>query len=294
MTRQDGQRTAAWKSSSSTRRARVSLEAEYNNRALVPDHMDVMNGWRRDAAAYRSEAPPISLSYGPTERQMVDVFRSASPVHGASLALFIHGGYWQALDGSWFSHCARGLNQSGIDVAVMTYDLSPTVRVGEIILQARQAAAMLLRQFGRTIVPFGHSAGGHLTAALLSTDWQRIDPALPADLTMRGYSISGLFDLVPLIGTSINDKLGLDEAEATQASPLFAPTVAGRTLISTVGELESSEFHRQSRLVTHVWGAHGAHTRSLSEAGKNHFTVLDDLAMPDTAMTQALAELCRG
>ena len=106
----------------------------------------------------------------------------------------------------------------------------PDVRIGEIIRQAQLAASVLWQRFGKRIVPFGHSAGGHLTAMLLATDWKAFDPALPSNLLEAGYSISGLFDLVPLIGTSINDKIGMDEAEATSASPLFAPNVAGKTL----------------------------------------------------------------
>ena len=134
--------------------------------------------------------------------------------------VYIHGGYWQALDGSFFSHLAGGLNAHGIDVAIPSYDLCPAVSVGEIIAQMRMATRELA-QVRKPLVICGHSAGGHLAAWMLATDWRELDPSLPADLVIAAYTISGLFELVPLVETSINTALRLDHAAAIAASPLF-------------------------------------------------------------------------
>src|SRR6185312_10176641 len=158
----------------------------------------------------------------------------------------------QALDGSSFSHCARGLNAHGIDVAVPSYDLCPQVMVDTIIQQMR-AAARELAKLGRPLVISGHSAGGHLAACLLATDWAAVDASLPRELVIAAYAISGLFDLVPLVETSINKALGLDGATAKAASPMFWPAPAHGSLDAVVGERESAEYHRQSRTVTEVW-----------------------------------------
>ena len=271
----------------------LDMDQEYNNRAAVPDHMAVMDGWQHDSAAYRELNPPEFFKYDDSPRCTIDMFRASQTSAGTAIALFIHGGYWQAFEGASFSHVAKGPNACGIDVAIVSYDLCPDVRVADIVDQMRRAVIFLWQAERRQIVPFGHSAGGHLTAALLATDWSMTDKALPSNLTDRGYSISGLFDLVPLVGTFVNGKMRMDAAEATEASPLFAPHVAGKTLISTVGEMESSEYHRQSRLVTHVWRAHGATTDMHVEGGKNHFTILDDLANPSSTMTRTVAALCK-
>src|SRR5580698_10457379 len=145
-----------------------------------------MAGWASDAAAYREQRAPRAISYGSGARHTVDLFagNDESPI-----VVFIHGGYWQALDGSFFSHCARGLNAHGITVAVPTYDLCPSVTVADIIKQM-QAAARELAKLGRPLVISGHSAGGHLAACLLATDWRALDASLPADLILAAYAIS--------------------------------------------------------------------------------------------------------
>jgi arylformamidase len=267
----------------------IDYEAEYNNRARVPEHPGVMAGWVRDAAAYREQHPPRVLRYGSGERHRIDLFAGNS---GGAIVVFIHGGYWQALDGSSFSQCARGLNAHGISVAVPTYDLCPAVTVADIITQMRMASRELAK-LGQSLVVSGHSAGGHLAACLLATDWTALDASLPNNLVNAAYAISGLFDLPPLVGTSINNALRLDKTSAKAASPLFwTPPVRG-SLDAVVGGNESAEYFRQSRTITEAWGERIA-TRFGAVPGANHFTALAPLADPDSPMVLRLKELARG
>lgn len=267
----------------------IDYEAEYNNRARVPEHPHLMAGWVRDAAAWREAHPPRLLRYGPGERHRIDLFPGNSD---GPIVVFIHGGYWQALDGSSFSHCARGLNAHGISVAVPTYDLCPAVTVGAIITQMRLAASELAK-LDQHLVVSGHSAGGHLAACMLATDWTAFDASLPKNLVSAAYAISGLFDLPPLTGTSINNALGMDPASAREASPLFwTPPVRG-SLDAVVGGNESAEYFRQSRTITETWGARIA-TRFATVPDANHFTAIAPLADPDSPMVLRLKELARG
>src|SRR5438067_1812063 len=157
---------------------------------------------------------PRAVTYGPGVRNTIDLFSVSDE---KPIVVFIHGGYWQALDGSYFSHLAAGLNAHGISVAVPNYDLCPDVAVHDTIRQMRAAVRQLAR-FGRSLVISGHSAGGHLAACMLATDWKAYDASLPRDIVVAAYAISGLFDLGPLVGTSINNALGLDAASARAAS----------------------------------------------------------------------------
>jgi arylformamidase len=208
------------------------------------------------------------------------------------IVVFIHGGYWQALDGSFFSHCARGLNRHGIGVAIPSYDLCPAVTMEHIIQQMRMASRELAR-LGRPLVMTGHSAGGHLAACMLATDWQQFDPSLPKQLVVATYCISGLFELGPLIKTSINKALGLDQASADAASPLFWTPPAFGSLDAVVGENESAEYYRQSRSIVEEWGRVGVATRFDTVADANHFTAIAPLADPDSSMVLRLKELAR-
>jgi arylformamidase len=265
----------------------TDYEVEYNNRARVPENPALIAGWARDAAAYRETHAPRVISYGPGARHTIDIF---SGDRDGPMVVFIHGGYWQALDGSFFSHLAGGLNARGIGVAIPSYDLCPDVTVDQIIQQMR-AATRALARLGRPLVVSGHSAGGHLAACLLATDWAALDVSLPADLIVAAYAISGLFDLVPLVGTSINKALHLDMESAEAGSPLSWQVPARGSLDAVVGENESAEYFRQSRTMVERWGSAGLATRFGVVPGANHFTAIAPLADPGSPMTARLAEL---
>jgi arylformamidase len=270
--------------------AEIDYEVEYNNRARVPENPVIMAGWARDAAAYREAQSGRwrVIRYGSGARNSIDFFPAADDE--GPIVVFIHGGYWQALDGSWFSHLAAGLNAHGISVAIPSYDLCPGVAVADIIHQMRTASRELAR-FGRPMVMSGHSAGGHLATCMLATDWRALDAALPENLVTAAYTISGLFDLVPLVKTTINNALRLDAAAARDASPLFWTAPARGSLDAVVGGNESAEYFRQSRSIVEAWGAAGVATRFAAIPDANHFTAIAPLADPHSPMTLRLREL---
>jgi len=262
----------------------------------VPEHPEIFARWARDAELFRAEAlkagrAELGLFYGDTPRQSLDLFLPAAG-EAAPLAMFVHGGYWRSLDPSLHSHVARGPTASGIMVAVVGYDLCPTVTIADIIGQIQRACVYLWQRFGRRIFVYGHSAGGHLAGAMVATDWPALYPKAPADLVPAGYAISGVFDLTPLIGISMNQDLRLDAASARQASPAFWPLAPGRVFDAVVGGLESDEFKRQSRLIVETWQS-VAETRYEEIAEKNHFTVVEALADPQSAMTARVTALAK-
>lgn len=267
----------------------VDYETEYNNRARVPENPAIIAGWSRDAKAYREthQARHKVIAYGAGERNRIDLFSGDGT---GPIVVFIHGGYWQALDGSFFSHLAGGLNAYGVDVAVPSYDLCPAVSIAEIIAEMRAASRELAR-LGRPLIVSGHSAGGHLAACMLATDWRAFDASLPEELVTAAYAISGLFDLRPLVGTSINTALKLDEASARAVSPLFWKSPVRGTLDAVVGGNESAEYLRQSRTIAEAWDAAGIATRFATIPDANHFTAIAPLADPNSPMTLRLKQL---
>jgi arylformamidase len=267
--------------------ADIDYEVEYNNRARIPEHPALFTGWARHAAAYRERHAPRVISYGAGARNWIDFFAGEG---SGPIVVFIHGGYWQAFDASSFSHLAGGLNAHGIGVAIPSYDLCPDVTVEQIIRQMRNATRELARA-GQPLVMSGHSAGGHLAACLLATDWPAIDASLPQNLVIAAYSISGLFDLGPLIETSINKALHLNAASAEAASPLFWKAPAHGSLDAVVGETESAEYFRQSRTIVEAWGAAGLPARFGTVPGANHITAIAPLADPDSPMVARLKQL---
>lgn len=268
--------------------ANLDQEAEYNNRARVPEHQDFIAGWHKDAAAYRATARcDLDLAYGPGERQRLDVFYPENGDQGGPVVLYIHGGYWQALDKSSSSHLARGANERGLTVAVPSYDLAPTVSLGEIVSEIEAAAEFIFKRFGRPLLASGHSAGAHLAACLIA----RPTPRRPIHAAMP---ISGLFDLAPLVPTSINRAMGLSIEEARRLSPLEWPAPKRGRFVAVVGGAESSEFLRQSRDLVRLWKEAGLDGRYHEVAAAHHFNVIAGLADPGDSLVGYLVDLAKG
>ncbi|MBX9591513.1 MAG: alpha/beta hydrolase [Hyphomonadaceae bacterium] len=270
----------------------IDYEAEYNNRQRVPEHVEIGERWALLSAAYRLAGDTrMNQPYGKRERQRYDIFHAAG--EDAPLVVYIHGGYWQRGDRKDYSFVARELNANGITVAIPSYSLCPAVSVMEIADEIQLCLAALWKQTRKRPVVVGHSAGGHLTAEMLARDWSGF-AGVPADLVQRGCAISGLFDLAPLIGTSLNQAIGLTGGTARAASPLFRPPPPkGQRLIAAVGGEESDEFLRQSRDVAANWSAVGLDARCEVIAGTNHFTVVDELIRPGSALLKGIIALAR-
>jgi len=270
--------------------AAADYEKEYDNRGRVPEHPEIFARWISEGAAYREAARgEYGLKYGPGQRQLIDLFPAKDD--DAPLALFIHGGWWRSLDPAMFSQLAAGPNAHNIAVAVAGYELCPGRSIADIIEQMRSACLWLWRRQKKRIFVYGHSAGGHLAACMLAQDWKAFASDAPTDLVPAAYAISGVFDLAPLVHVSQNADLKLDAEEARRVSPLYWKVPAGRTLDAVVGALESNEFLRQSGSIVEDWGARGVATRYEEIVGANHFTVVDPLADPESAMTKRVVQL---
>jgi arylformamidase len=278
---------------------KIDNEVEYNNRARVPEHPAIGTRWAAAARDYRARArAELDLSYGPGARQRCDLYHPPGGMGPATpLVVYIHGGYWQRGERQEYAHVAAALfNEMGIAVALPSYDLCPAVRVADIVGQMRAAMIMLWRHTKRRPVVTGHSAGGHLTAAMLATDWTKVpgSDGVPADLVRAGVAISGVFEVEPLVGTSLNEALRLTPEDARAVSNLQAKLPRKDvTLVAAVGGAESSEFLRQSRDVAAAWAAQGARTEYLELPGANHFTVVDELARAGSPLVTRIAALAR-
>lgn len=271
----------------------IDYEVEYNNRARVPEHPEIFARWVREAAHYRATRQgecTFDIAYGARERQRYDFFPAQGKRIGACL-VFIHGGYWQSLGKSSFSHVASGANAHGIDVAVAGYTLCPETTIGGIVAEMQELVLHLARGQQRPLIVAGHSAGGHLAAMLTACNWAELVPDLGFDPVAAALPISGVYELEPLIVTSINGKLGLDEATARTLSPQMMPAPKGKRVVCVVGGKESSEFLRQQRSFVENWERQGCAIRGVEVEGADHFTVLDPLALPGSDLNRAILSL---
>ncbi|MBU2091751.1 MAG: alpha/beta hydrolase [Alphaproteobacteria bacterium] len=256
----------------------AALDKEYDNRARVAEHPRHIEGWAQRSAEIRNQMTvDLDLAYGPDARHRLDFF--PAPQRDAPLLVFIHGGYWQALDKSFFSHIAPPYIASGIAVAVLNYRLAPAHRLDDIVADMRLAVVWLAQQArdlgidAARIHAAGHSAGGHLAACLLS------------DGLVRGAcGISGLYDLEPIRLSYLNQVLALDATAARRLSPIHTPPAEARPILLAVGGLESAEYHRQQGDYVAALRAARRPVIALTLAGRHHFDSVDALCDPQDAL----------
>jgi len=271
------------------------VERGYNNRAAVPEHPQHFADWAaRSRATIAALAPRRDVRFGPNPKETLDLFLPATPARG-TLAFF-HGGYWRALDKADHAFVAEPFVAAGYAVAVVNYDLCPAVTIATIVDECRRAIAWLVKEgpahgAPSPLVASGHSAGGQIVAMLLATDWRHY--GLDAAPIAGGVSLSGVHDLEPLVLSTMNADLKLDEREARAVSPVHHAPTTRAPLFVAAGADETSEFLRQAALMFEAWPDNRppGMTAPRFYPRRNHFTVLLEYADPDSDLTRATLAL---
>jgi arylformamidase len=271
---------------------RAALDREYDNRKKVVDAPAWLTRFAEASGDARAEIScRLDVAYGPAPGERLDIFpadrSTPAPIH-----VFIHGGYWQWLDKRDFSYVARAFVPAGITTVVINYGLIPTVTMAELVRQCRASIAWIAEHAasfggdaGRVSVS-GHSAGGHLVAMLMATDWTAF--GLPADAVKAGIGISGLYDLEPIRLCYLNDVLGLSSEDARVHSPIhLAPRCTGPLLLP-LGEREGPEYLRQSQEMAAAWRDHGGWSEVLELAGHDHFSIVWELNDRESELARAI------
>ncbi len=267
------------------------VEREYNNRALVPDFQQYFDRWKAESEMVRATLPcELDAAYGPHARHRVDLFKLPKP---RGTMVFIHGGYWRSLDKSLFAGVAAAWMAEKMNVALVNYRLCPEVRIGDIVDDIVAATNWLYangpaRGFAMDRVVFsGHSAGGHLVAALFATPRGRLafDPATVAG----GVPISGIFDFEPMPRFSGNAEFQLDAAAVARLNLLERERAIAAPLVVAAGGLESNEFRRQSRELARAWAPQVK--EHLVLPGRHHFSVVDAFTEPGDPLHSATRAL---
>ena len=256
------------------------IDQEYNPRFIVENTDELIKSYFTESQrVLREYSNRSAVAYGPTLSETLDIFpaeKLCSPIH-----IFFHGGYWHSLTSRDFAFVAEGLVRNGITAVLVNYALCPSVSIDEIVRQSRAAAAWTYRNaedFGgnpEQITVSGHSAGGHLTGMLLSTDWEK-NYGLPPNLIKGFLPVSGLFDLKPFPFSWLQPKLLLSSEQVLRNSPVFLKPVYSPHVMVAVDADESHEFQRQSKNYTIFLQKHGVPAEYLSMPGKNHFNIIHD------------------
>lgn len=261
---------------------KAEWDKAYHNTGVVSNTADILKDWEQSAPAFRQARRLMTenMSYGTGTREKLDMFLpEISPPKG--LMFFIHGGYWLKFDKSYFSHFAEGALLRGYAVAMPSYDLKPNVDMMTITSQIEQALMCAVEHVGGPVFICGHSAGGHLAAMLIRKENQLSQ--MVKDRIKRVMGISGVYDLAPLTHTTMNDEFRFSDTELLSQSPMLLDKMENPEFVSWVGSDELEEFIRHSECQAKAWNS-----QFISAKGKNHFTVIDDLRDPTSAILQTL------
>ncbi|MFO1180675.1 alpha/beta hydrolase [Ottowia sp.] len=272
------------------------LERMYNNLMRVPDHRDYFARWTAQSVQVRASLPcTLDVPYGEAARERLDAF--AAPRRGAPLVVFVHGGYWKAMDKSHHSFIAGALHDMGAAAVLPTYTLCPQASIPQITLQVARAVAWAWRNAKslnadpRRLTVIGHSAGGQLAAMMLACAWNVLDAGLPAHVVRSAVGLSGLYDLEPLMNTpSLQEVLRLTPKQVQQASPVRLPAPTHGQLLAVVGSQESGEYLRLNRAIQQAWGRERV-PHALALPGLNHFSIVEALATPGHRLNRMVREL---
>ena len=278
-----------------------TLEAEYNltKRRGADSFAKVAEGWSQRSEAYRKTTnAQVDIAYGDGARDKLDYFYSGNP--NGPLIMYIHGGYWQRGDKSMYSFIAEPFIKHGVSVAVVNYSLTPSVRMGEIPPQIRKAIAWCFHNSAELAFDksqfhlSGHSAGGHLGAMMMATNWPAYDKQLPIDLIRSALLISGVYELEPIVHTSLNEGPNMDIPEAIAESPSFIPLLTNAPQLIVYGGGETDEFHRQSIDYANKFRTAERTIELYEVPDVDHYDELDRLADDDSSFFAKALTLITG
>lgn len=261
----------------------------YDNRGYIENAASYPARWAALAQAFRSNLAAqgrcgLDFAYGRGDREKLDLFYPEDAPRG--LVVFAHGGYWKSFDKSYWSHLAQGPLAHGWAVCIPSYTLAPDARISQITRQFAEAVNFAARRVEGPLILVGHSAGGHLVTRMISSTTPL--PVGSLKRVDRVISVSGLHDLRPLLRTSMNDILHLDQAEAVAESAALSMPVSDAPVICWVGADERPEFLRQNDLLANIWAGLGAELQSIHAPRRHHFSVIEDLAEASSALCGAV------
>ena len=270
-------------------------EFQYNPQKAFPDF-----GKHAPARAPLNEQARTGLKahldvrYGDQKLRAIDIYPAEQQAGGSPVHIFLHGGYWRGQDKQNFAFIAGALVPLGITTVIANYELCPDSTLDGVVdsaLAAFEWTCLNIGTYGadpRRISVSGHSAGAHLAAEIVATNWpaRGVDPAVLTGATM----ISGIFDPTPSIGTAVNQQLRLTEEMARRHDVERREPLVRCPIALIAGGLEPNQWVDQSFRYYHHLRKHGFNPELHVLDGHDHFGILADYLDPQSNTIRAIRQ----
>lgn len=259
--------------------------------AAVQAHIEAVTAGTQRARA--STRTALHVPYGEGDDERLDLYLPEEPSDTFPAFVYIHGGYWQSLSKDASGFAAPALVARGVAVVAVGYDTAPKGHMDAMVLQVRRSLAFLAKQYPgiRGIYLCGHSAGAHLAAMVLCTDWTEFG-VVP---DIRGaVLVSGVYDLEPILHTYVNDALNMSREVAQRNSPMLCVTQAvpaACEVLVAVAQHDSPEFRRQSQEYSQALRSAGWAVSLLDLASVDHFDIIEKLSEDTYILTQIILNM---
>ena len=279
-----------------------ALELEFNPRAVARNIDERLAASAAASAETRARLECVlDVRYGPGAKETLDIFPAPSSGsgsgggRGAPVLLFIHGGYWRAMDKSDYSFIADAFQPAGATTVVINYDLCPTVTLDTIVEQSNRSIAWTFRNIAdyggdpNRLYVSGNSAGGHLTAMALAHDWET--EGLPADIITGAAPITGVMDCEPVLDITVNEEVRLEPEAARRLSPLRNPPRRALPLLVAVGGAEPRLWIQMSEDYAALCRGRGIDCEYLEMPGQDHFDISRAVGDPESPLARAMLRM---
>ena len=275
-----------------------ALELEFNPRAVARNLDERLAASAAASAETRTRLDCVlDVRYGPGAKETLDIFPAADSGArpGAPVHLFIHGGYWRAMDKSDYSFIADAFQPAGATTVVINYDLCPTVTLDTIVEQSNRSIAWTFRNIAdyggdpERLYVSGNSAGGHLTAMALAHDWEA--EGLPADIIKGAAPITGVFDCEPVLDITVNEEVRLEPEAARRLSPLRNPPRRALPLLVAVGGAEPRLWIEMSEDYAALCRKHGIDCEYMEMPDHDHFDISRAVGDPESPLARAMLRM---
>lgn len=269
----------------------ATINAQFSPRIAVPDCEEWLARDAKLSAQTRARLRHTAdIAYGESPGERLDVFPASNPK--APIHVYIHGGYWRALDKKDFSYVAEPLVAGGATTVVINYDLCPKVTLDAVVQQTRNAVIWIYRHAGLLggdadkIYLSGSSAGAHLVAMMLAEDWTR--SPVPADVIKGAACLTGIYQIDPVLRIQANEEIRLKPEMVARNSPLSLPLHAHCPVLVAVGAKETPEWIKQSEAYEATLRRQGLPTELIKLPDTHHFSITQSLSWPQSVLARAM------